>query len=182
MIDLPHSLLRAMFDAAVGAALPERIVPRHLPAPPKGRTIVLGAGKASAAMAKAVEEHWPGRSRGWWSPATAMGCPAGTSRSSRRRIRFRMLRGQAAASASWISAGRAGPDDLVLCLISGGGSALLALPAAGIDAGGQAGGQQGAARQRCRHRPDERRSASISRRSRVAGSPPRRIRPRWSAC
>ena len=53
-------LLRAMFDAAVAAALPDRIVPPHLPAPPRGRTIVLGAGKASAAMAKAVEDHWPG--------------------------------------------------------------------------------------------------------------------------
>src|SRR6476646_11392952 len=49
-----------MFDAAVAAALPARSVPAHLPAPPKGRTIVLGAGKASAAMAKAVEDHWPG--------------------------------------------------------------------------------------------------------------------------
>ena len=49
-----------MFDAAIGAALPEKIVPRHLPAPPKGRTIVVGAGKASAAMARAVEEHWSG--------------------------------------------------------------------------------------------------------------------------
>ena len=45
---------------AVAAALPARIVPAHLPPPPKGRTIVLGAGKASAAMAKAVEDHWPG--------------------------------------------------------------------------------------------------------------------------
>src|SRR5688572_8919554 len=55
-----RDLLRAMLDAAVAAALPERIVPPHLPARPKGRTIVLGAGKASAAMAKAVEDHWPG--------------------------------------------------------------------------------------------------------------------------
>src|SRR5215207_7143798 len=60
-----QDLLRAMFDAAVAAALPIRIVPPHLPAPPKkGRTIVLGAGKASAAMAKAVEEHWPGSLEG----------------------------------------------------------------------------------------------------------------------
>jgi glycerate 2-kinase len=55
-----RDLLRAMLDAAVSAALPERIVPPHLPAPPRGRTIVLGAGKASAAMARAVEDHWPG--------------------------------------------------------------------------------------------------------------------------
>jgi glycerate 2-kinase len=60
MVDSPRFLLRAMFDAAINAALPETIVPRHLPLPPKGRTIVLGADKASAAMAKAVENHWPG--------------------------------------------------------------------------------------------------------------------------
>src|SRR3712207_3084385 len=60
MATRPRDLLRAMFDAAIAAALPERIVPPHLPSPPKGRTIVLGAGKASAAMAKAVEDHWPG--------------------------------------------------------------------------------------------------------------------------
>ena len=58
------ALLRAMLDAAIAAALPDRIVPAHLPPPPKGRTIVLGAGKASAAMAKAVEDHWPGELEG----------------------------------------------------------------------------------------------------------------------
>ena len=54
---MPNQLLRAMFDAAMAPALPARIVPGHLPAPPKGRTIVLGAGKASAAMARAGEDH-----------------------------------------------------------------------------------------------------------------------------
>jgi len=57
--DQARNLLRALFDRAVAAALPDRVVPAHLPKPPKGRTIVLGAGKASAAMAKAVEDHWP---------------------------------------------------------------------------------------------------------------------------
>ena len=64
----PRDLLRAMFDAAVSAALPEKCVPLHLPLPPKGRTVVVGAGKASAAMARGLEEHWPGplkRHRGW---------------------------------------------------------------------------------------------------------------------
>jgi glycerate 2-kinase len=56
----PRDLLRAMFDAAVDAALPASIVPLHLPEPPKGRTVVVGAGKASAAMAQALERHWPG--------------------------------------------------------------------------------------------------------------------------
>ena len=56
----PRALLRAMFDAAVEAALPARVVPGHLPPPPRGRTVVVGAGKASAAMARAVEDAWPG--------------------------------------------------------------------------------------------------------------------------
>src|SRR3954452_18988719 len=55
-----RTLLRSLFDAAVAAALPERCVPPFLPAPPRGRTVVIGAGKASAAMAPAVEAHWPG--------------------------------------------------------------------------------------------------------------------------
>jgi len=52
--------MRAMFDTAVAAADPAKIVPAHLPAPPRGRTIVVGAGKASAAMARAFEQAWPG--------------------------------------------------------------------------------------------------------------------------
>ena len=56
----PRALLRAMFDAAVVAALPDKSVPLHLPAPPKGRTIVVGAGKASAAIAP---EHVRNRSK-----------------------------------------------------------------------------------------------------------------------
>ncbi|MBV8520798.1 MAG: glycerate-2-kinase family protein, partial [Acetobacteraceae bacterium] len=60
MTSTPRELLRAMFDAAVSAALPEKSVPAHLPPPPKGRTVVVGAGKASAAMARALEQHWPG--------------------------------------------------------------------------------------------------------------------------
>src|SRR5271168_5463714 len=60
MAEHHRALLRAMFDAAVNAAAPALCVPPHLPSPPKGRTIVVGAGKAAAAMARAVEEHWPG--------------------------------------------------------------------------------------------------------------------------
>ena len=55
-----RDILRRMFAAAIGAVDPLKILAPHLPAPPKGRTIVLGAGKAAAAMAKAVEDHWPG--------------------------------------------------------------------------------------------------------------------------
>ena len=84
-----RDLLRAMFDAAVDAALPDKVVPKHLPPPPKGRTIVLGAGKASAAMAKAVEDHWPGTSRGSSSPATVTVYTAAISRWSRHPARSR---------------------------------------------------------------------------------------------
>lgn len=56
----PRDMLRAMLDAAIAAAQPALCVPRHLPSPPKGRLVVIGAGKASAAMARAVEDHWRG--------------------------------------------------------------------------------------------------------------------------
>src|SRR5271168_5088752 len=56
----PRSLLRQMFDAAIASAQPALCIPPHLPDPPRGRLIVVGAGKASAAMARAVEEHWSG--------------------------------------------------------------------------------------------------------------------------
>lgn len=59
-LDDPRTALRAMFDAAIAAAQLALCVPRNLPAPPKGRLVVIGAGKASAAMAKAVEDHWQG--------------------------------------------------------------------------------------------------------------------------
>ena len=57
-------LLRNLFDAAVAAADPSVVVPRHLPAPPRGRTLVLAAGKAAAAMARAAERNFPGETSG----------------------------------------------------------------------------------------------------------------------
>src|SRR5471030_1390273 len=54
------TLLRQMFDAAVASAQPALCLPPHLPPPPRGRTLVIGAGKASAEMARVVEQHWPG--------------------------------------------------------------------------------------------------------------------------
>ena len=61
----PRELLRSMFDAAVAAAQPALVIPRHLPPKPRGRLVVIGAGKASAAMAKAVDEHWKGELSGF---------------------------------------------------------------------------------------------------------------------
>ena len=106
---------------------------RHLPAPPRGRTIVLGAGKASAAMAKAVEDHWPGPLEGLVVTRYGHAVPCCADRDRRGGApgpgRRRAGRGGTHPGSSPEAAG---PDDLVLCLISGGGSSLLALPAAGL--------------------------------------------------
>ena len=64
--DQATALLKAAFDAAVTAAQPALCVPRCLPLPPKGRTIVVGAGKAAAAMARALDENWSGALAGPW--------------------------------------------------------------------------------------------------------------------
>lgn len=121
-----------MFQAAVDAALPEKCVPPHLPAAPRGRTIVVGAGKASGAMAKAVEDHWPGALEGLVVTRYGHGAPC-------RRIEIVEAShpvpdaaGQEAARRILSMVSGLSADDLVLCLISGGGSALLALPADGI--------------------------------------------------
>ena len=135
-----RALLREMFDAAVAAAQPARCVPPHLPPPPRGRMIVIGAGKASAAMARAVEEHWPGAARrARRHPLRLRGAVRARSRSSRRRIRCPDEAGLAAAKRMLAMVRGLTADDLVLCLISGGGSALLPLPADGPHARGQAG-------------------------------------------
>ena len=124
-----------MFAAAVDAAAPASCVPPFLPPPPVGRTIVVGAGKAAAAMAKAVEAHWPEA-----APLTGLvitryehgvgalprievveaSHPVPDAAGERAAARIlRLVQGLTA-------------DDLVLCLVSGGGSALLALPAQGL--------------------------------------------------
>jgi glycerate 2-kinase len=127
-----RAFLRALFDAAVAAALPARVVPPHLPPPPKGRTIVIGAGKAAAAMAKAVEDHWVGELGGLVVTRYGHAVPC-------RRIEVAEAshpvpdeNGVDAARRIMALARAAGPDDLILCLISGGGSALLTLPPDGV--------------------------------------------------
>ncbi|HJV71443.1 glycerate kinase [Ideonella sp.] len=128
-------LLRRMFDAAIASAQPDLCVPPHLPAPPRGRLLVIGAGKASAAMARAVERHWPG-------PKDMLGGLVVT------RYGYSMpcehieiveaahpvpdAAGLQAAARMLALVQDLGPDDLVLCLISGGGSALLPLPLEGV--------------------------------------------------
>lgn len=125
-------LLRAMFDAAVAAAQPALCIPPHLPAAPKGRLIVIGAGKASAAMAQAVEANWSGplaglvvTRYGYAQPCqhieiveAAHPVPDAAGEQAAARM-LDMVRGLTA-------------DDLVLCLISGGGSSLLPLALPGL--------------------------------------------------
>jgi hydroxypyruvate reductase len=129
-----RAFLRALFDRAVAAALPERVVPSHLPKPPKGRTIVLGAGKASAAMAAAVEAHWPADAplSGLVVTRYGHGVPCNRIEIVEAAHPVPDAAGRDAARRILQLAETAGPDDLVLCLISGGGSALLALPAEGL--------------------------------------------------
>ncbi len=127
-----RKLLREMFDAAVAAALPSSLIPRFLPKPPVGRTIVIGAGKASAAMAKAFEDHWPHPLEGLVVTRYGHGVPCNRIKIIEAAHPVPDAAGaQAAADILNIVQGLTA-DDLVVALISGGGSSLLSLPADGI--------------------------------------------------
>jgi glycerate 2-kinase len=126
-------LLEDMYKAAVGRALPSGCVPQNLPEPPKGRIVVIGAGKAGGAMAKAVEDAWPN------TPLSGLVVTRYGHNAPCKRIEVVEAShpvpdeaGRAAAARILQMVQGLGPDDLVLALISGGASALLALPAPGI--------------------------------------------------
>ncbi|MFK0333932.1 glycerate kinase [Rhizobium sp. NPDC090275] len=128
-----RDVLRRMFDAAVASADPMHVVAKHLPNPPKGRCIVVGAGKASAAMAAALDTAWSGvELTGLVVTRYGHAVPAG-------RIEIIEASHPVPDSMSVEAATRIlaklrdlGPDDLVIALISGGGSSLLVSPAAGM--------------------------------------------------
>jgi len=123
-----------MFDAAVEAALPEKSVPRFMPAKPKGRTIVVGAGKASAAMAKAFEDKWDGPLEGLVVTRYGHGAPTQRVRIVEASHPVPDAAGAKAAADILRSVQGLNEDDLVVALISGGGSALLSLAVPGISA------------------------------------------------
>lgn len=125
-------LLRAMFDAAVAAASPALCVPPHLPLPPKGRTVVVGAGKAAASMAAAVEANWSEPLEGLVVTRYGHSVPCEHIEVVEAAHPVPDEAGRVAARRILELAEGVGPDDLLLCLISGGGSALLALPAPGV--------------------------------------------------
>jgi len=128
----PREFLRFLLDAAIAASDPARVLPPHLPKPPKGRTIVIGAGKAAAAMAKAVEDHWRGEISGLVVTRYGYGLRCKRIEVVEASHPVPDAAGRAAAERILKSVEGLTRDDLVLCLISGGASALLALPAPGI--------------------------------------------------
>ena len=132
MSEEPKSLLRSLLDAAFASALPARCLPAHLPQPPAGRTVVIGAGKAAAAMARAVEEHWQGPLEGLVVTRYGHRVPTDAVEVVEAAHPVPDAGGRAAAARILALAEGLGPDDLALCLISGGGSALLTLPAPGV--------------------------------------------------
>jgi glycerate 2-kinase len=127
-----RKLLRDMFDAAVAAASPSVCAPPHLPSPPKGRTIVVGAGKAAASMAAAVEAHWKGPIEGLVVTRYDHGAPTKYIEVIEASHPVPDAAGREAAARILKKVQGLTKDDLVLALISGGGSALMALPAEGV--------------------------------------------------
>lgn len=144
----PRAFLRALFDAAVARAQPAQVMPAFLPTPPepgKGRTLALGAGKAAGAMAAALDALWPRDAPLSGLAVTRYGHVPPSYRSDadaphgQRRIEVVEAShpvpdaaGQRAAQRIVELTRGLTADDLVLCLISGGGSALLSLPAPGL--------------------------------------------------
>ncbi|WP_240965012.1 glycerate kinase [Acidovorax sp. SRB_24] len=124
-----------MFDAAVASAQPAHCVPPHLPTPQSlgaGRLIVIGAGKASAAMARAVEDAWPGPLSGLVVTRYGYGVPCERIEIAEAAHPVPDAAGEKAAQRLLALVSGLREDDLVLCLISGGGSSLLPLAAPGL--------------------------------------------------
>jgi len=135
----PRAFLRALYDAAVRRALPAHHTAACLPAVPKGRTLVLGAGKAGGSMAAAVDALWPAGAPLSGLVVTRYDHVPPAYKASPGRIEVVEAShpvpddaGRRAAQRIAELARGAGRDDLVLCLVSGGGSALLSMPAAGL--------------------------------------------------
>jgi glycerate 2-kinase len=130
----PRQLLIESFHAAVGAADPLKIVAEHLPAPPKGRTLVIGAGKAAASMARATELAWPADAALSGLVVTRYGHGMPTERITvvEAGHPYPDAAGEQAARDILRAVQELGENDRLIALISGGGSSLLSLPADGV--------------------------------------------------
>jgi hydroxypyruvate reductase len=127
-----RELLRSLFQAAVDAADPAKLVPRHLPPKPRGRTIVVGAGKASAAMARALEQSWDGPLEGLVVTRYGHSVPCQRIEIVEAAHPVPDAKGAGAAARMLELVRGLTSDDLVIALISGGASALLVAPAEGL--------------------------------------------------
>jgi len=130
--DRDRLLLRGLFDAAVNAAHPATALTGHLPAPPKGRTVVIGAGKGAAQLGQAFERLWPGPLSGVIVTRYGHGAVCDRLRVIEAAHPVPDAAGAAATSALSAAVQGLGPDDLVVALITGGGSALLPAPVPGL--------------------------------------------------
>ena len=139
----PRAFLRALFDAAVAQAVPGPSLRDFLPAPPRGRTLVLGAGKAGGAMAAALDAKWPAEAPMSGLVVTRYDYVPAAFAAAQARVSTRIEVVQAAHPVPDDAGRRAAArilelahglsaDDLVICLMSGGASSLLALPASGV--------------------------------------------------
>jgi hydroxypyruvate reductase len=128
----PRALLVKMFEAAIESAQPGHCVPLHLPEPGTGRTIVIGAGKASSAMARALEQHWVGPLTGLVVTRYGYAAPCERIEIVEAAHPVPDQAGLDAARRMMSLVQGLSADDTVICLISGGGSALLPLPLDGI--------------------------------------------------
>ena len=129
----PKVFLRSLFDAAIAAAQPEKTLASLLPPPPEGRTIVIGAGKASAEMARALERHWTGQLKGLVVTRYGHAAPCDHIEILEASHPVPDEAGAEAARRIKALVSDLSPDDLVIALISGGGSALLSMPFPGLD-------------------------------------------------
>lgn len=127
-----RELLQSMFSAAIAAAQPKHCIADYLPSPPKGRLIVVGAGKASAEMARAVERHWTGPLEGLVVTRYGYAVPCKHIEIVEAAHPVPDQAGLTAAQRILEKVQGLSADDTVLCLISGGGSALLPLPIEGL--------------------------------------------------
>ena len=128
----PRQFLRELFDAAVHAVSPETCMQGRLPVPPAGRTVVVGAGKAAAAMARAIERRWSGELEGLVVTRYGHAVPCERIEVVEASHPVPDAAGQAAARRILELCEDLNADDRLLCLISGGGSALLAAPVEGV--------------------------------------------------
>lgn len=125
----PRAFLVSLFDAAVAAADPERSIARFLPQPPAGRTVVIGAGKGSAQMARALERRWDGPLEGVVVTRYGFGVECERIEIIEAAHPVPDKAGLEASRRLLETVDGLGADDLVIALISGGGSALLPAPA-----------------------------------------------------